>query len=352
MDAKAMLFITLIPDWNSLDSVRRVHSVLEATALVCFALLVLFDVLAHFAKRDEKKERILEEIALCFFGVAVLAEIVAYPYGQRNDFLSAQIINSLDVKARTAASNASTALTDSGIALSQSKDALTKAGKAEESLGKAETEAKNAEVASSNALTLAKGAREEADSFEADIKSAKKQAAEAESHLAEATNSANILTAKLERLTTPRRLPRSATIAAPLKTFEGMEYAFVGTCADEECFTLVSDIDELLKSAGWKRVKGPPLRIGIAQFKIHGDKDFGVDDSVSIGIGVAVETPNGMESLKGLRDDQLPEHIRAAVVLNRVLALNVSPSENTGKLVGVDTGTSTAVKIDVGRKPL
>jgi len=61
----------------------------------------LFDVLAHRTD-DKTKERVLERIALYLFGIAVLAEIVAYPYGQRNDTLSERIIGSLDAKARSA----------------------------------------------------------------------------------------------------------------------------------------------------------------------------------------------------------------------------------------------------------
>src|SRR5437763_16645197 len=94
-----MTFLAIfLPDWNSLDSVRRAHSDLEAVALAFFALLVVFDVLAHLSSKDKKKETILEKIALCCFAVAVLAEIAAYPYGQRNDALTEQIIGSLDTK--------------------------------------------------------------------------------------------------------------------------------------------------------------------------------------------------------------------------------------------------------------
>jgi len=113
MNATMMHFAILIPDWNSLESVRRAHSDLEGAALVFFALLVLFDVLAHFSD-DKKRERLLEKIGLCFFAIAVLAEILAYPYGQRNDALSEQVIRSLDATARDAFSNATKALTDSG----------------------------------------------------------------------------------------------------------------------------------------------------------------------------------------------------------------------------------------------
>ncbi len=105
----------MIPDCNSLDSVRQAHSLLEATALVFFALLVLFDVLAHLSK-DENKKTLLEKIGLGFFAVAVLAEIIAYPYGQRNDALSARIIGSLDAKASEADHKSDSAISKSGAA--------------------------------------------------------------------------------------------------------------------------------------------------------------------------------------------------------------------------------------------
>ena len=67
-------------------------------------------------------------------------------------------------------------------------------------------------MTSSSALTLANGPRKEADSLERDIVLAESQAAEAESHLAEAMKLANALTAQLERLTTPRSLPISPEV--------------------------------------------------------------------------------------------------------------------------------------------
>ena len=45
-----MHYWNLLWDWNNLDAVRAVHSFLEGWALVFFALLVLFDVLAHLAE--------------------------------------------------------------------------------------------------------------------------------------------------------------------------------------------------------------------------------------------------------------------------------------------------------------
>src|SRR5436309_7510693 len=80
-------------------------------------------------------------------------------------------------KASLAESKANAATADSSTALFQAKDALNKAGKVEDSLGKAEGKANKAQEAASNALSLARGARQEADSFEKEIKLAKETAA-------------------------------------------------------------------------------------------------------------------------------------------------------------------------------
>jgi hypothetical protein len=106
-----MMNLALLPDWNSLDSVRSAHSNLELAALVFFALLVVFDVLAHFAEEHKDRARLFEKIGLCFFAVAVLCEIAGYRYGQRNDALSDQKIRSLDAVAHDADSTAKGAKT-------------------------------------------------------------------------------------------------------------------------------------------------------------------------------------------------------------------------------------------------
>jgi hypothetical protein len=81
----------VFPDWNSVESVRNVHSVLEAGALLFFAALVVLDLVAHIYEQSRKETaRRFERIGLCCFAVAVLAEILAYPYSRRNDFLSEQ----------------------------------------------------------------------------------------------------------------------------------------------------------------------------------------------------------------------------------------------------------------------
>ena len=137
--------------WNSLDSVRRVHSDLELASIVFFAMLVFFDVLAHRTD-DQPRQRTLGTIGLYFFTVAVLCEFLAYPYGQRNDTLSEQSIRSLDSVARHASEAANSAIADAKRAGDVAADVSVTAGKAKAKadgaqLLAAQDEAKEVEIA-------------------------------------------------------------------------------------------------------------------------------------------------------------------------------------------------------------
>ncbi|HEX6503107.1 MAG TPA: hypothetical protein VF011_07645 [Terriglobales bacterium] len=336
MNATAVSFIRLIPDWNSLDSVRHAHSLLEADALVFFALLVVFDVLAHFSE-EKKRERLLEKIGLCFFAVAVLAEIAAYPYGQQNDHLSEQVIGSLDAKAKDALANAS--------------NALTKAGKAETKANDAETKSGNAATASSNAQALAKGARKEADSFEQDIVSAKKQAANAESHLADALKQAADATRELNLLKSPRVLTNPSVFSAVLKEFAGTPYTFKSVNAEEEAVDLLKAIDGALQLAGWKREKPS----GTIVINVYGGKeDFGVPPGVGTGVTVDVDSAIPAEQLNGQPHDSWPPLVRAAAALQDMLNRSITPSQaEVTKSVAAELSKSPSplVRIAVGKKP-
>jgi hypothetical protein len=342
-----MHFATLIPDWNSLDSVRRAHSDLEAAALVFFALLVLFDILAHLSI-DDKRKTLLEKIGLYCFAIAILAEVVAYPYGQRNDTLSGQVIGSLDAETREALIKSGTALAQSKEAETNSGDAIDKAGKAQESLGNAENEANRAQSAASNALTVSKeanqiahGARQEADSFERDIASAKAQAAEAESHLAEALRQADdankaALESKvaLERLRTPRTLDlaQQERVAAKVKEFAGQIFD-VALDVGPEPATLLDQIDDALKTAGWKPI------------------GWTGGDVVLSRTG---RVPAGMVSMTGvviqMHPEKIPEFSKAALALrDALLAEGIEARAQGG--VGMPNINSNALHIIVGRKP-
>jgi len=344
-------FAIFIPDWNSLESVRRAHSDLEGAALVFFALLVLFDVLSHFSD-DKRRERLFEKIGLCFFGIAVLAEILAYPYGQRNDSLSEQLIGSLDAKARQASSDASQAITDSGTALSQAKDALRKTGAAEGAMKNAANEAMNARTAASSALSIAHDARTEADSFEKDIVSAKQQSADAESHLADALRQAANATEQLNRIKTPRSLTRVPELISTLEPFKGTEFVFESVFHDEESVYLLRSIDDLLQKAGWKRGKSVA---GFPGIDIYGseERNFAVPVGFNIGIKISTDSPKPLEHLESTTLKDFPLYIQAAGTLNFGLSQCIVPLQgnSVGKLTSVETGPSTTIRIAIGRKP-
>jgi hypothetical protein len=104
MLAFAALNLMLLPNWNSLDSVRYAHSVLELLALIFFALAVIFEIWAHFCK-DDRGKTLLAKIGLFFFTLMVIFEIFAYPYGQRIDTLSQQVISGLTGQLTTVKKN-------------------------------------------------------------------------------------------------------------------------------------------------------------------------------------------------------------------------------------------------------
>jgi hypothetical protein len=269
----------------------------------------------------------------------------------RTNELSGSVIGSLGDKAEDADKKAKVAIIDSSTALAQAKDALSKAGSAEDSLGKAEDESNKAQAAASSALTLARDARQEADSFEKDIQSAKTQAASAESHLAEALQRAADATAELNRLKSPRSLIHVPELVTTLETFKGTEYTFSSVFEDEESIMLLRAIDDALKRAGWKRVK-PTHRFPM--INVYGDnEDFAVPSGISNGIQISVDSLEPLATLQSLSLDKLPELTRAAVALNLGLSSSLSPPQAPAdnKLVDVQKGTSTTVRIGVGRKP-
>lgn len=159
------MLLAILPNWNSLDSVRQAHSDLELAGLVFFALLVVAEALAHNSKQ-EKRKHLFDSIGIWFFAIAVLCEIAGYWYGKRNDALSEQVIGSLDAKSSEASTNASSALT-------KAAGAAIKADAAKEEAGKAETEA-------SSSLILTRSARREVGKLRSNIEKAEAEAYESQ----------------------------------------------------------------------------------------------------------------------------------------------------------------------------
>jgi hypothetical protein len=219
--------------------------------------------------------------------------------------LSGRVIGSLGDRADEADRKAKTAITDSATALSQANDALSKAGKAQESLGKAEEEANKAQTASSNALTLARGARQEADSFEKDIRSAKDAAAKAEAKLADRT-----LTDEQVR-----------SIAAKLSVFSGQAYTVTAYWDSKESLGITNRIHSALLLARWA-------------YSEEGSKSWMLGGE----IGVLVWThPDAGESTK-----------KAATSL--IDALNAEGIEATPRLQNPKNPKSDMISVNVGAK--
>jgi hypothetical protein len=237
-----MHYWNLLWDWDNLDAVRQLHSFLEGWALIFFALLVLFDALAHLAEENKPRAKILERIGLVCFAVAVLAECLAYPYSLRNDTLSERTIVSLSGLAGAADAKARQALGDSSVAITQAKKAVDASGQAKTS--------------ASSALVLSRGAREEADSFEKDIVSAKKQATEAEAHLAEALQRAANAEKQASRASdkvadrhlTPEQCAR---IAGKLRPFGGQTADLYMYSGESEIGNFAQDLAPCL-TATWR----------------------------------------------------------------------------------------------------
>jgi hypothetical protein len=252
MQAAIMHLAIWLPDWNSLDSVRRAHSRLEGSALVFFALLVVFDVLAHLSN-DKKGEIRFEKIALWCFALAVLAEIAAYPYGQRNDTLSEQIIGSLDAKAKDAFNTAS--------------EALAKAGAADVKSGKAQEKADTADRASGDAQRKVAAVSERAGQIDAEL-------------------------AQAEYLMSARRLENTDKLSDELrKKFKGRDVMLMSYRGDQEGWGLCTQLWYVAKSAEMK----PVNQCGISDFAIPGflsDRPFSALVSP-----MAISGPNIQETL-------------------------------------------------------
>src|SRR5438128_1473051 len=81
------------PGWDSPPSVSEIHQALEGAAILFFAALVLFDVVAHF---EPPRHKLYERLGLVCFAIAVTMELIAFPYGKRNDEFSAKEIARLN----------------------------------------------------------------------------------------------------------------------------------------------------------------------------------------------------------------------------------------------------------------
>ena len=337
----------LLPGWNSSEFVRNAHRNLEFMSIIGFVLCAGCELVKHISRFQEK---LFARLVVGTFLFAAFMELIAFPYGERNDELAREQAQRQDFTISELSTKAQQALRDSDSALSKSSDALSKS--------------RSAESASGNALTLARGARKEADTFEADIKSAKAQSGEARTLAgeakgllsdvrtlaAEAQQRAAEATVGVARINTPRSLVNAVDLVSVLKPFKGTEYAFASVFQDPDSMDLLKELDGVLQKAGWKKVKGPG---GFPAVNVYGKEDgFAVPIGFAVGLQVSVDSSESIATLRALPIEKLPPPVKAAAVLMLSLSSQISPSspENV-KPVDVQPGASLTVRLSVGKKP-
>jgi hypothetical protein len=151
---------------------------------------------------------------------------------------------------------------------------------------------------------------------------------------------------ELARIKLPRSLTAVPDLIAALKQFKGTEYTFSSVFADEESINLLKQIDNVLQSAEWKRVKPPN---GFPAISVYGkEQELSVPASLVTGVQVSVDSPD-KKATESLAIENLPPYIKAAVTFNLNLS-NLAPPQDARK-VGMDLGSSSIVRIAVGKKP-
>ncbi len=219
-----------------------------------------------------------------------------------------------------------------------SAEALERAAKAEANLA--------------NAQKSAADANAKAEGFRLSIAKANESAAQAQAQVANATAEAAKANLELTKLKTPRSLTRVSELISALEPFKGMEYVFVSVFQDEESMNLLKAIHEALQKAGWKRGKSVG---GFPGVNMYGKDvpDFSVPIGFNTGIQISTESPKPLEHLDTAKVTDFPQYIQAAAALQIGLSACLFPSSptNLGKLVSVETGTSTIIRIAIGKKP-
>lgn len=175
-------------------------------------------------ERDEKRKEAISKISTLVLVAALVFELVCVV---RSNTVAGKVIGSINDLATNAAWQANTALDNAG----------------------------EANKSASNALSLAQGARREADSFEKDIVSAKTQAADAESRLADALQRTARLEQQLSwRTVTPEQAKAIKDFLAPFRLgapspFRGAKVAFSYWSGDSEASEYAEELATTLRSA-------------------------------------------------------------------------------------------------------
>jgi hypothetical protein len=178
----------------------------------------------------------------------------------------------------------------------------------------------------------------------------KRELADTNLRAANAEQRAADATLELSRIKTPRSLTNIPELVASLEPFNGTEYTFSFVFQDEDSTKLLQALDDVLQRAKWKRVKPPH---GFPALEFWGKGGDAVTIGIGTGVSVSVESQESLAVLQARQVKDLPQYVRAAVVLNLTLSSCLSPPQapSDNKLVEVQKGDSSVVLIGVGKKP-
>jgi hypothetical protein len=200
-------------------------------------------------------------------------------------------------------------------------------------------------------------AKQIAGGFEIAISTANQRAAEANAKsegfrldIAKANERAADAMLELARIKTPRSLTNIPNLVASLEPFKGTEYMFSFVFQDEDSTKLLRALDDVLQHAKWKRVKSQG---GFPALEFWGKGGDAVTVGIGTGVVVSVKSQESLATLQSRQINDLPEYIKAAVVLNKSLSSCLSPPQapSDNKLVEIQPGDSLVVLIGVGKKP-
>lgn len=233
MTFSSLLGVISISGWLSL------WEFVEYASEAAVGLGCLGEYIAEYTNwRTEEKRRVLGRRSLLILILGIGVGIVSLI---QTNALSSKAIESLGKQAAQAGEIAKLASETSDSALVKAKSA--------------ETLAEKSEGMASNALILARGARQEADLFKNEIASARKQAAEAESHLAEVVKRAKDIERRIAWRTLS--LGQRQRVAEKLRPFSGQKFSIIELPDDLEIEGIGDDILTTLigpNGASWNRL--------------------------------------------------------------------------------------------------
>jgi hypothetical protein len=195
-------------------------------------------------------------------------------------------------------------------------------------------------------------ANESAAKAEENLGNAKKDAALALQHAADANRIAEeerLKRIQIEERMKPRSFRPSPQVMSSLQAYKGTEYTFSSVFGDEESINLLKQLDSILLSAGWIRVKPAHAYPAI---NVYGQQqDFAVASGLGSSIKISVDSEKPLATLQTIPVNKLPAPAGAAVILAMELTSGLAPPQDGGIKVNVESGKSMVVRIEVGRKP-